>query len=246
MMSDEFTHSGYRALLEKFLERGYEARGYEDARPDETHLIVRHDIDMSLPAAEPVAEIEHELGITSHFFVLLQTEMYNSFSASSQNSLKHISDLGHKIGLHLDASIYQNDLSRIDEAAAQECEILELAAGHSIEVISFHRPAKTLLGYDGLLAGRRHAYEPCFFEEMGYISDSRGGWHYGNPLNHEAFKAGRAIQLLTHPIWWSGTGNDNPQGKLDKFVAERYDILRSELASNCETYQYNRQSKQSS
>ena len=59
------------------------------------------------------------------------------------------------------------------------------------------------------LADRRNTYESKFFKEIGYCSDSRGGWHHGSPLDHAALGEGRALQLLTHAIWW--TGEDPPR-----------------------------------
>lgn len=235
-MDESFSLEGYRALIAALLERGYQAKAYEDVSAGERHLILRHDLDMSLQAAEPIAAIENELGVAAHYFVLLRTEMYNLFSPAARRSLQNILGLGHAIGLHLDASLYDNDPAALNAAAARECAILEDAIGAPVSVISFHRPAKSLLGYEKPLAGRRHAYEPCFFSQIGYCSDSRGGWNYGAPLDHEAVRDGRALQLLTHPIWWPAAPASDPVDRLDRFVDERTHLLRQELAANCEPY----------
>lgn len=240
-MSDAFTHAGYRALIAAFLERGYQVTDYDDACAEKAHLILRHDLDMSLQAAEPIAEIEHELGVTAYYFVLLRSEMYNPFSAAARRSLDHIQKLGHRIGLHIDAALYGNDPEALDAAAERDCRVLEDATDAPISFVSFHRPAKSLHGYNKKLAGRRHAYEPCFFEAIGYVSDSRGGWHHGHPLEHEVVASGRALQLLTHPIWWPAEVAGGPVERLDRFVAERQDLLRRELAANCEPYRAARQ-----
>lgn len=239
-MADDFTHAGYRALIAAFLDRDYTVVSYDEARPEARHLILRHDLDMSLQAAEPIAAIEHELGVRAHYFALVRTEMYNPFSAGARASLETIRSLGHEIGLHLDDSLYANDPAALDAAAERECRVLEDATGAPVRFISFHRPAKALLGHDRPLAGRRHAYEPCFFEAMGYVSDSRGRWHHGMPLDHEAVQGGHALQLLTHPIWWPERAIDGPVAKLDGFVSERHELLRRELAANCEPYRGSR------
>ena len=85
------------------------------------------------------------------------------------------------------------------------------------------------------LAGRRHAYQPRTFSEMGYCSDSRGGWHHGHPLEHEAVVAGRALQLLTHPVWWSGPGA-GVTGRLDAVIDARAEAFRRHLQGQIETY----------
>lgn len=233
MMAD-FNLAAYRALLLAIVDGGYEFRGYEDANHSMRHIVLRHDIDMSLGAALPVAEIEQSLGIKAHYFILARSEMYNLFSARSKSAIRHIISLGHEIGLHFDAGLYVGDFAELDRAAGEECAVLEAATGHAVRSISFHRPAKSLLSHSAKFGGRIHTYQPRYFKEMGYCSDSRGAWRYGHPLEHSAFRDGRALQLLTHPIWWVGDGNIIE--KLTRFLSERANLLSSELAANCEPY----------
>ena len=235
-MAENFTHEAYRDLLTEFVRQGYSPKTYETVSVNERDLILRHDLDMSLLAAEPIAEIEHSLDISATYFVLLRTEMYNPFSDAGLKSLKTISHLGHNIGLHLDASLYGNDILVLDAAAKHECNILEGIIEAPVHYVSFHRPAKGLLGYNKTLGGRLHAYQPRFFSEMGYCSDSRGAWHHGHPLAHDVVRQGRALQLLTHPIWWGNNANNGPIEILEGFVEARVQILREQLAQNCEPY----------
>ena len=179
---------------------------------------------MSLDAALPIAEIEHALGLKAHYFVLVRTEMYNLFSAHARDALRRLADLGHEIGLHLDASFYNNDPLALQQAAETECTVLEAATGNPVRTISFHRPAKHLLGYADPLAGRVHAYQPRFFAEMGYCSDSRGAWQNGHPLENAAVREGRGLQLLTHPIWWTGVAS-SLQHRLNEFLVSRMDTF---------------------
>jgi hypothetical protein len=235
-LPEGFTPAGYKALIAELLGRGYLTRSYADADPTQPHLILRHDLDMSLDAAQPIAEIEHQLNVKSHFFVLIRTEMYNVFSARAVRAIRCLQSLGHDIGLHLDASFYGDVVKDLDAGARTECDVLEQVTGTPVRFISFHRPAKSLLGHSGSLAGCRHAYEPRFFSEMGYCSDSRGDWHFGHPLAHAAIREHRALHLLTHPIWWQSKGVDGAVALLDRFVDDRVALLRNELADNCEPY----------
>lgn len=234
-MSDDFNLAAYRGLLMGLMERGYEWRGYADADPEKRHVIVRHDIDMSLDAALPIAEIENALGLKAHYFVLVRTELYNLFSAAAQDALRRLSALGHEVGLHLDASLYDNDPVQLQQAAAEECAVLEAATKADVGLISFHRPVKALLGYPQTLAGRIHTYQPRFYTQMGYCSDSRGAWHHGHPLDHLAVREGRGLQLLTHPIWWMKDA-PSPQAKVSAFLAARMDALDVALADNCSVH----------
>lgn len=235
-MTTDFTLGGYRALLEAFLDRGYTPRSFADVVPTETHLVLRHDLDMSLDAAVPIAEIERGLGISATYFVLLRSEMYNPSSNAGTTALRHLVDNGHNVGLHFDATLYPADPENLDNAALKECAALEAIIETPVETVSFHRPIAELLGRKDPIAGRRHAYEPRFFSEMGYCSDSRGDWHHGHPLAHEAVSASRALQLLTHPIWWARESRVDVQDNLEAFAADRYNLLRQELGRNCEAF----------
>ncbi|MEK9660922.1 MAG: hypothetical protein VW644_04165 [Alphaproteobacteria bacterium] len=236
MSADDFTRAGYRALVAALLERGYAAVGYDAVAPGERHLVLRHDLDMSIDAAVSIAGIEAELGVSAHYFVLLRTEMYNPWSDHARHQLDRIAALGHEIGLHFDASLYSDDIAALDRAAAEECTVLAALTGRPVETISFHRPSPALLGRPGTIAGRRHSYEPRYFHDIGYCSDSRGAWHHGHPLAHDAVADGRALQLLTHPIWWDRDNALDPVAALDRFRDARDTVLMNALADNCEPY----------
>ena len=213
----------------------YACVGYAQALSDERHLIVRHDVDMCLESAVRIAEVENQLEICSHYFVLVGSEFYNLWSPSSQKAMERILTFGHKIGLHFDAARYDNDFDIQNDNAAKECDTLEAITGQAIEIISFHRPSPSVLGSPDPIAGRAHTYQPKYFSAMGYCSDSRGQWHYGHPLEHEAVKNHTALQLLTHPIWWSLAGK-TPAEKLKVFLNQRDAVIKRELAENCTVY----------
>ena len=234
----DFTLTGYRVLLDSFLKRGYGTPGFANADSDRPHLILRHDLDMSIQAARPIADIEAARGLRAHYFVLIRTEMYNPWSKRGRADLAALIELGHEIGLHFDAGLYPSNIDALDEACRIECDALEQLLGRSVTIVSFHRPEEALLSHDRELGSRLHTYQPRWFEHMGYCSDSRGAWHHGHPLRHPAVASGRALQLLTHPIWWAedvGT----PVKKLNDFVGVRADLLREELAAHCSVFPEN-------
>ena len=235
-MTFPFTLSGYRELIESFLARGYEIKKFADAQVKEAHLILRHDVDMSLDQALEFSRYEAEEGYRATYFVLLCSEFYNAFTAKNIGIISEIAGMGHDIGLHFDASKYGDAKETLTNAARSECAILEDILGRDVSVISFHRPATSLLDYSEPLAGRIHAYQPKFFWEMGYCSDSRGAWEHGEPLNHSVVEERRALQLLTHPIWWTGRAL-SPKKKLQEFLAETFEHLDLELSKQCKTHQ---------
>jgi len=241
LIPKSFNPDGYRNLLHSFVDLGYKVKNFtgdsgQVAQLDKPHLILRHDIDMSLDAALNIAKVEAGIGFNATYFVLLRSEMYNIFSKSSEYSLKKIMEMGHKIGLHFDASQYKDNISFLDSAAQQECNILEDWLKSSVEIISFHRPAQKILGLSERLAGRMHTYQPHFFKHMGYCSDSRGAWHHGDPLGHVVVRNRHALQLLTHPIWWQEYNDNTVQESLDRFSRKHTNIFRNDLGNNCQVY----------
>lgn len=224
-----FSKEGYATLLNSLASFGYEVRRFSDADSASPHLILRHDVDISLAKAAEMAALERSLGVTSTYFVLLRTEMYNALSRDNLAAIEDIRAAGHDIGLHFDCSIYADNDAALDAAARKECDILERAIEAPISVVSFHRPAGGLIGRADRVGGRLSAYSARFVKDIGYVSDSRGEWRYGQPLDHPAVSARRALQLLTHPIWWMGF-QAMPVAKLDQFLAERESFLDEELA----------------
>lgn len=235
MTHPPFTLAGYRAMMTGLLDRGYGLRSFHDAEPSSRHLVLRHDIDQCITIARRLAEVESAEGWRSTWFVLIRTEMYNPFSRANAASLRSMISAGHEIGLHLDASCYASQ-DGLQEGAAMECRMLEDITGSPVRVISFHRPARHLLANGDGVAGRIHTYMPQFMTEMGYSSDSRGEWTYGFPWDHRAIAEGRALQLLTHAIWWVGPEERQGLGRLEDLVAAKVAEYDAELAANSDVW----------
>ncbi len=201
--ADRFTHSAYRELLEDFLQKGYKAVDYEEVNSRNADLILRHDLDFSISRALPLAEIECQVGVRAHYFVLVGSPFYNVFDHRSRHMLRQLVDLGHSVGLHFDAAALVGRQRDLDRTADEESRALEIVTGCPVRVISFHRPAPEYIDWDRSVAGRIQTYHPRFYSEIGYVSDSRGAFRHGEPTQHEAFGLRRAMQLLIHPVWWT-------------------------------------------
>lgn len=239
--TNEFSLLGYRALLTGLFERGYSARDFSNFDSQSQHLLLRHDIDMSIAAAHEIAALERDIGVTSTFFVLLRSELYSPFSESGRADLLKLVALGHEIGLHLDASLYADETTALDEAAAWECDLLERLIDQPVRIVSLHRPAQSLINTKNSLGGRPHTYQRRYFSEIGYCSDSRGDWGHGHPFDHQSIMNKTALQLLTHPIWWTGEAA-GPKDRLDRFLRRRHDALSRALAQNCSVFEIGRTS----
>jgi hypothetical protein len=230
--SPPFTLLGYRQLLEAFKDRQYRSVSLADVDPAARHLILRHDIDLDPDRALLIARVEANLGMSSTYYVLVTTSFYNPVSASSRAVWRQLLLLGHTIGLHLDAAAYPDDPVLLEQGAAHECRILEEAIQAPVTAISFHRPSAALRNRTGNIAGRPHSYQPKFSHDIGYCSDSEGQWRFGSPLVHDAVKLGRALQLLTHPIWWTSETYSGALDRLEEFRRQRSAALRAEMARN--------------
>ena len=238
--TESFTLQGYRSLIMEFFKLNYSIVNFSDMDPLRAHLILRHDIDMSLEAALPIAEIEQDLGIKASYFVLLRSELYNPLSPIGIKILKKLGDLGHEVGLHFDASLYSPSISCLNSEVKRECELLEMALGEEVKTVSFHRPSSKQLKITEPLAGRIHTYQPEFFSDIGYCSDSRGGWYHGHPLEHPSVISLKAIQLLIHPIWWNLKKKLGPVEVLDDFREKRDKLVAKTLSANCDPYRNER------
>jgi hypothetical protein len=229
-----FTLQGYRDLVTHLRHEGYSVVGYETIEADKRHLILRHDVDFCLKSALELARAENALGLAAVYFVQMRSEFYNPLTKTSQESLRKLRELGHEIGLHFDPrdGVTKNAL---EDLIASDAAGLSEASQGRVDAVSFHRPPQEHLAGDERLGGLWNAYAGRFIRDVGYCSDSRGGWRHGDPLSHNAVRSGRALQLLTHPIWWTGEAG-SPELRLQQFLASRLRDVDQEIAANCEIH----------
>ena len=164
-------------------------------------VLLRHDVDVSLPAALKIAKIEKTLGIESTFFILFHAELYNPFSKRSTNIIKEILHMDHNIGLHYNTSfIADNDLHH-SKTIAKEIELMEQHYNTSINVVSAHDPEANKKLAIKLPKRVVNAYSPKYTSKRKYLSDSVQYWREGCFCKH--FRNHKRLQVLIHPIWWT-------------------------------------------
>jgi hypothetical protein len=231
----------YQAIVRAFLEKGYAVHDFHTCGALTGELVLRHDVDFDCHAAKRIAEQETQLGVRSTFFFLLRSASYNLLEPTNLNCVKAIRDLGHEVSVHYDATLYADAsvppgptaglAGLVDEAA-----LFERIAGVKVRIVSFHRPTPAFSALREPFAGIAHTYQPKFTKDMAYLSDSQGAFRYGHPLESEAFKTMRSVQLLTHPIWWALDGADNID-VLERFLKERTRQAREHVGRNCIPFQ---------
>jgi hypothetical protein len=240
MKDPAFSLPAYLEILDEFRAAGYRATSFTSGPPVGRQLLLRHDVDVSLGRANDLAQAERDADWNATYYVLVTSDLYNVHSSSSRSLLRSILSAGHEIGLHFDATVYggadEANYPMLEAAAWRECAVLSDILGTSVASISFHRPVNFLQGLEGTFAGLPHAYQPCFFKDVEYCSDSDGAWNHGHPLSRQAIKTGQPMQFLTHPVWWIAEPNSSGPGKVDALLIERTEWLRSELARNIKSY----------
>ena len=230
-----FTLNSYIEMIEALLKQGYQAVSYAEANPAKKHVILRHDIDFELDAAVEMAKREYKHELRATYFILLRGEFYNIASDTGLTAIHKLAALGHDIGLHFDAAIYDTEKTSLSHEVSKEAEVLASLTGLPINAMSLHRPHPNLLEQEFDTGSLINSYAKKFFKEFGYCSDSNGGWHYDYPLDHPSVDSGQGLHLLTHPIWWVGHDN-GPVEKLRRFLEKRATFLDDQLVANCKLF----------
>ena len=161
-------------------------------------VVLRHDIDFSLDAALSIARLDKKLEISSSFFFMLSSNMYNLTSSFSRDKVFEIAEMGHRISLHFDPTAHID----VDAGFVLEKSLFENLFNVELDIVSLHRPGKFLDNNNRKLFNVEHTYEDKYFKNMVYLSDSAGKdcrMKWTQALN-ESVEANFPIQLLLHPI----------------------------------------------
>jgi hypothetical protein len=205
---DTFSQSGYRALVKVALSAGYLCVPFAKAMATPSKaMILRHDVDFSIQAALRMAVCEHELGVSSTYFIMVANDYYNPFAQANRQRLKQIVDMGHEVGLHWDSSIYPADCDRLGQHFRHEVQALSDVTGQQVISASQHIPTDSPL-FDVEAHITHEAYSQKWRERFAYVSDSSMAWRAKTPW--DLIEEGVDIHFLSHPIWWftDGDGRD--------------------------------------
>lgn len=232
-----FTYKAYVGILDLLKDMKYKIVSYDNYYHFDRCAVVRHDVDYRLQNALEIAQIEREIGgVTSTYFLLVTSDFYNVFSASSMNTIEGILECGHEVGLHFDEMRYP-DLSG-NEAALKdkiiaEAEALSKAVGKKVTKVSMHRPSKYMLASNMEIPGMINTYSTVFFREFKYLSDSRRVWR--EPVEDIIRKClYNKLQILVHPFWYYEEELDI-QETVKYFInhanAERYRTMEDNISN---------------
>ena len=233
----EFNPRGFEQLIAAVLGAGYRVAPftrdpdlYSTATDSQPVVYMRHDVDFDSHYARSLAEIETNQGVRATYFFQLRSAAYNLLSPPVLDDIESILAGGHRVGLHLDANLYDGD--EVGQAVSRELEIFSAYCPDvDLTVISYHRPDRQqILRRESPLAWlHAHTYELRFIgpeDDPWYFTDSGCAWGlHGNPLASDLFSDGRSFQLLLHPIWWIAPGK-TADDKLSSLLDQRDAVMR--------------------
>jgi|DEB0MinimDraft_10_1074344.scaffolds.fasta_scaffold91430_2 hypothetical protein len=191
--------------------------GWFSEPPGESTILLRHDVDLDLDLALGHARVVAERKHFATYYFLLRGAAYNLLDEHGLDVVTSVRGLGHRVGLHVDASLYPT--THLRGGVLREISAFEGLFGFAVDSISFHRPSVNPVDYDALRIPLPHSYERRFFEEIFYVSDSRGNW------NEAALPSSGSLQLLTHPIWWVGDHQSSSE-RLQALLSRRGNSIK--------------------
>jgi hypothetical protein len=208
-MTCSFDLGHYRELLEAAKAGGYRFASF-DERPRDGDLFLRHDVDLALPAAVEMAEVEAAADARSTYFLMTESVFYNLASGEGVATISRLRELGHSVGLH---------------AVHPRAEI----DGRFDCVLSWHNPDPRFMCDP--VPGVVNAYaEPHFLPDR-YRSDSNQRWRAGCPHEELRERAFPWLQLLLHPEIWvypGATMGETMRAMLDAERERRVEQLRAD------------------
>jgi hypothetical protein len=208
-LSCEFSLSHYQELLEVAKAGGYRFAGF-DTPPEPGVLILRHDVDLSLPAALALAEVEAQAGAWSTWFLMTRSVFYNLDSSEGEGALARLRELGGRVAHH---AVWPHvDLDERFEP-----------------VVAWHNPDPEYM--TAAIEGATNVMVAPWFDPDHYRSDSNQQWRHGCP--HEQLARGELewLQLLTHPEIWAYDGatmGETMRSFLDADRSARLEHLRAD------------------
>ena len=203
----DFSTDHYREIVET-IKQTHRTLSFADVRDlgdalfdIERFVIMRHDVEISIPAAVRLAEIDAAAGVRSTFF-LLQTGDYNPFEEEEARGVRQILDLGHDIGVHYDGALFERLQVDAETVVIAQISMFEAFFGTTVSAMSSHMPMRS--GITLTVPGVIDAYEPKYIVDMKYLSDSTQQWREG--VVTETLHRHDRVQLLTHEYIWHPLG----------------------------------------
>lgn len=231
----DFSYEWYEKMLAALCDSGYTFSSFvEDGDEELKRVYLRHDVDLDPDKALPIAKIEHDLDIQATYFIRISNPYYNPFDLASLVAITEICSLKHSIALHFDG------LEREEEPDFQileqgiERQHTALNAYFPVErIVSFHHAPIAIQNRQ--LSNFTSTYEPRFYSQISYLSDSKSVWKDGDPLQWLKNSPAQNLQLLCHPIWW-GKRDPDTNRHLQNWLKGKCLSLDKDLGNDFKPY----------
>lgn len=195
----DFSYQSYEKLLRELIANNYVCSLIGDGETIGKLLYLRHDVDTDYLGILPLAAIEHSLGLKSTWYFLPDCPVYNLCSSDLKRIIVQLADMGHHIGLHIDATKYDNFKAMVDSIESYHgflSSFLPIS-----RTLSFHKPAPWLLE-DVTVPNWANAYQKEYYSDVVYVSDSNRREFWREERLAKAVNEDKSLTLLTHPLWW--------------------------------------------
>ncbi|BHH85766.1 hypothetical protein [Desulforhopalus sp. 52FAK] len=211
----DFSHQRLREMYQGFLNKGYAPLFFgQEKGANNPYILWRHDIDLELPAAVSMAELEASEGIKSTYFLMTRSWFYNLFSPQGVETVHRIAELGHQLGLHCDLQVPRDaamSSAEIEDIVGRDFALLDSVFPKIFNrTVSFHNPPSCLFRRD--FDDFYSTYQPAFFSSIKYLSDSNRIWREGPPEVWANPKDHPALSILLHPVIWNYPGGTMQEG----------------------------------
>jgi hypothetical protein len=167
-------------------------------------IILRHDVDLDIGAAQRLSEIEFEYGVRSTFCFLTSSSTYNILERENRRIIREMSKRGFEVGLHFDPGVYDEAAEAMLEHVRREAVLLSDVIDLPVVSISLHNPS--VRGEYQLFEGYINAYDPIIFARDRYISDSRMLLTQDDLLRFVKTAGNVPLQILLHPLHYTEHG----------------------------------------
>ncbi|MBI9112705.1 hypothetical protein [Maridesulfovibrio ferrireducens] len=217
-----FTHSDYINFLNT-ISKTTKTHLFKNFTWNVPGLILRHDVDISIDYCLRLVEKEYDLGIVSTNFIMVTSPLYNPLALNNTRSLQKIVELGSEVALHFDPTCYPGASNEeLLACVVKEAAVLENIIDQKICSISLHCPS--IHGQFPVFKNYINAYDPSFFSDENYISDSCMSFRGKDPLEWLHLSKTKPVQMLLHPLHYQ-TESPNYQSIFENFINQRNVVL---------------------
>jgi hypothetical protein len=223
----DFTISNYTRLLE-LAKANHKFIFFNDERNFvNKSILLRHDVEFSVPIALQMAKIENQLSIKATYFVQLHGDFYNALEKNTFRQLKEIESLGHRLELHFDAHFWEiTRKDQLERFLRIDKENFEKYFNQTPKVFSFHNNnAFTLSCEEDTYADIINVYAKRFKTAYGYCSDSTGYWRYEVLEDRLKEAKDQVLQVLIHDGMWQNEVLP-PRRRIHKVIEEHASFMK--------------------